>query len=341
MQITFPGAILCAIATICWLAEAVGSLLAHGIDLARVTLAMGIVTWGVLDERLDAGRGYGHGDAYRPWLWVHRKNTPGQGNQVVDPLPGYRRASHFMAQVEWHVALLCVYLRALDVREQFPLWPFPHPHPLADHPETQQHRPRQCPGLIKIANKLGVDHGLEVGSDVPYVASLDLLVTLKRKKGMGLAGIALKPHELILSSESKVRVIERLQMEKVCMDHYAATHVVVDRGLIGDHTGGNMEFFSSGARVPSALQLESLQTDFKSVFIEAASETSISEGINRASRSTRLDPLSANLLWRHLTWRRQIEVDITAPLEMGQPLRCGGQAIARALAVELFGEEPR
>lgn len=81
-----------------------------------------------------------------------------------------------------------------------------------------------------------------------------------------------------ISSESKVRVIERLQMEKVCMDHYAATHVVVDRGLIGDHTGGNMEFFSSGARVPASLQLQSLQTDFKSVFLETAGETSISEG---------------------------------------------------------------
>lgn len=92
------------------------------------------------------------------------------------------------------------YLRALDVREQFPLWPFPHPHPLVDHPETQQRRPRQCPGLIAIADKLGVDHGREVGSDVPYVASLDLLVTLKRKNGMGLAGIALKPHELILAT---------------------------------------------------------------------------------------------------------------------------------------------
>jgi hypothetical protein len=306
-----------------------------------VALAMGVVTWAVLDKRIDAGRGQGHFDDYLPWLWIHRKNTSGQGNQVVDPLPGYRRASHFMAQVEWHVALLCIYLGARDVREQFPLWPWAHEHPLADYPGAQHGRRRRCAGLLDIADHLGIDHGREVGSEVPYVASLDLLVTVQRRNGIGLAGIALKPHDLILSAEPNDRVNERLQLEVACMNRYDATHVVVDRRLLGPHTGGNLEFFSSGYRIPSALQVVSLQGDFLDRFLDIASTSSISEGINRAARGTGLDQMSANLLWRHLVWRQRIDIDITAPLELGRPLRGGGKDIARAISRELFGEEPK
>lgn len=315
--------------------------MAFGTEGSGVAVAMGVVTWAVLDERIDAGRGQGHFDAYLPWLWVHRKNTSGQGNQVVDPLPGYRRASHFMAQVEWHVALLCLYLGARDVREQFPLWPCEHEHPLADYPGAQYGRRRRCVGLVDIADHLGIDHGHEIGSDAPYIASLDLLVTVQRKNGIGLAGIALKPHDLIQSSEPTDRVNERLQLEVACMNRYDATHVVVDRRLLGQHTGGNLEFFSSGSRIQPALQVETLQGDFLARFLDVASTSSINEGINRAARGTGLDQLSANLLWRHLVWHRRIDMDITAPLEIDRAHRGGGRDIARAIARELFGEEPQ
>jgi hypothetical protein len=148
---------------------------------------MGIVTWEILQERIAAGRGQGHYDRYLPWLWIRRKNVSGRGNQVVDPIPGYRRSSHFMAQVEWHIALLCIYLGARDVREQFPLWPQPHVHPLADYAPAQSQKWRECKGLLAIADALQIDHGWEVGSDAPYIATIDIAATVKRKTGFGIA----------------------------------------------------------------------------------------------------------------------------------------------------------
>lgn len=299
--------------------------------------AMAVVTWKVLDDRIAAGRGQGHGDAYLPWLWIHRKNVSGRGNQVVDPMPGYRRASHFLAQVEWHVGLLCIYLGALDVREQFPLWPQPHPHPLADYAPSQQGW-SCCRGLIAISQELGVDHGREVGSDAPYVATIDIAATVKRATGYGIAGIALKPHELILSSEPTDRINERLAMERVCMTDYGATHKVVDRSLLGHSTGGNLELLSSGARLPERLQDKAMLSEFKERFIDAATLTSISRGIDRTGAAMDLNPMDANLVWRHLTWHRRIELDITLPIQMGIPLTLGGSKIADALTRELFGE---
>jgi len=300
-------------------------------------LAMSVVTWSVLHQRLDAGRGQGHGDSYLPWLWIHRKNVSGRGNQVVDPMPGYRRASHFLAQVEWHVGLLCIYLGALDVREQFPLWPQPHTHPLADYTPAQR-KWNGCRGLMAISRELGVEHGREVGSDAPYVATIDIAATVKRPAGFGMAGIALKPHELIMTSEPTDRINERLAMERVCMTDYGATHKIVDRSLLGHSTGGNLELLSSGARLPERLQDKPMLSAFRERFIDAATLTSLSRGIDRAGAAMGLNPMDASLVWRNLTWHRHVEIDITLPLQMGMPLKLGGREIADALTRELFGE---
>jgi hypothetical protein len=230
-----------------------------------------------------------------------------------------------------------MYLGALDVREQFPLWPQPHPHPLADYATSQQ-RWNHCRGLIAISQELGVDHGREIGSDAPYIATIDIAATIKRAKGYGIAGIALKPHELILSSEPTDRINERLAMERVCMTDYGATHKVVDRSLLGHSTGGNLELLSSGARLPEQLQDKAMLSEFKERFVDAATITSISKGIDRAGAALGLSATDANLVWRHLTWHRHVELDITLPLQMGMPLSLGGRQIADALSRELFGE---
>lgn len=299
---------------------------------------MGVVTWETLEKWIQAGRGQGTFDAYLPWLWIHRKNVSGLGNQVHDPMPLYRRASHFMALVEWHLALLCLYLGALDVREQFPLWPQPHLHPLTHYGPTPERPHASCRGLMSIAAELDVEHGRQVGSDAPYIATIDLLVTVRRRAGVGLAGLALKPHELIFSAEPTDRIDERLRMERACMRDYAATHKVVDRSLLGHSTGGVLELLSSGARLPQGLQADSTQKEFFDRFMDTAPVTSISAGIARTAARMSIDRFSANLLWRHLAWRRIIQIDITAPLEMGEPLRVGGVATANEIARELFGE---
>lgn len=77
---------------------------------------------------------------------------------------------------------------------------------------------------------------------------------------------------------------------------------------------------------------------FKDRFVDAATRTSISKGIDRAGMALGLNPIDANLVWRHLTWHRRVELDITLPLQMGMPLSRDGRKIADALTRELFGE---
>jgi hypothetical protein len=49
-------------------------------------------------------------------------------------------------------------------------------------------------------------------------------------------------------------------------------------------------------------------------------------------------PISVLVIWRHLVWHRNVEIDVTIPLEHGMPLELGGRAIAGAISKELFCE---
>ncbi len=160
---------------------------------------MRLNTWGKVNDHIASGRGTGHFDLYLPWLLIHRKNASPKSNQVVSRMPGYRRNSNFFARIEWYIALLCLWLGALDIREQFPLWPMPHPHPLQDG--VVRWDSKRVRGLIEIAAEAGIRHGIEPGSsDVPYIATMDIMATVPGHPVERLAGLSLKPHDQSIES---------------------------------------------------------------------------------------------------------------------------------------------
>lgn len=88
------------------------------------------MTFKKLFNQINQGYGQGHGTNYQPWLQIRRKNTSPKSNQVVAWLPPLEREAHFFSRGEYHTALLLLWLQVEDLREQYPLWPVAHPHPL-------------------------------------------------------------------------------------------------------------------------------------------------------------------------------------------------------------------
>lgn len=93
-------------------------------DMARAPK----VTWERLDDAIDAGHGTGHGETYKPMLEIKRWNPSPVSVQVRKALPPFERVCNFFSRSEWLLGLLFAWLGAL-IREQFPLWPWSHPHP--------------------------------------------------------------------------------------------------------------------------------------------------------------------------------------------------------------------
>jgi hypothetical protein len=92
------------------------------------------MTWAQLRKLIDQGIGQGHLDTYIPFRQLSRRNISRFGNQAFGNMPGYRRTANFFNRSQRYVALVLLWAGALDVREQYPLWPQTHPHPLADWP---------------------------------------------------------------------------------------------------------------------------------------------------------------------------------------------------------------
>jgi hypothetical protein len=162
------------------------------------------------------GRGQGHGNHYRPWLRVTRKNSSPKSNQVVGRLPGYCRQGNFFALSEWSIALALVWLGVVDVREQFPLWPMEHAHPLAGAQGTENLQLGNCRGLLDSARDAGIPHGVWPGTNIPYVATIDLMVTMNTlsRSSPALVALSAKPVRTPSDINPDSRVTERLELER-------------------------------------------------------------------------------------------------------------------------------
>jgi hypothetical protein len=164
-------------------------------------------------ELIQQGRGMGHGRSYLPWLMLRRKNPSPNSNQAVSWVPPLQRTAHYFSRGEYHTALLLLWLGVKDLREQFPIWPIPHPHPLEGTPGIPQAQARWSRGLLALAREAGIEHGFEFGTRLPYVATLDLLATVPLPKGNVLAIFSSKPIEEP-NTDVQLRTLERLELER-------------------------------------------------------------------------------------------------------------------------------
>jgi hypothetical protein len=146
-------------------------------------------------------------------------------------MPPLGRTAHYFSRGEYHTALLLLWLGVDDLREQFPLWPAPHPHPLYGSPLQSNAPLTWAKGLLSIAEEAGIAHGVEVGTRVPYIASLDLLATVTLPTRIALAAFSSKP---IPNAGSAVswRTRERLEVERRYAEDVGSSYFVSHSALI-------------------------------------------------------------------------------------------------------------
>jgi hypothetical protein len=287
-----------------------------------------------LVDLIIKGHGCGHLNKYRPWLRIHRKNASPVSNQVVACMPGYERQAHFFARVEWYVALLCLWLGAFDVREQFPLWPMDHKHPLA--PDGRVWNMPDVKGLWSIAQRAGIRHGTEVGSDgVPYVATMDLMVTLDNGRHQNIAAVSLKPHDKVSKAEPTDRLIERQELERLYMVQTNGPYSIADASILTPILQGNLDVCGQFARVRPDDSERVI--DFLRFVEDVSPRLEQRTAVLLGARASGLTLPSARQQLMAAIWHRRIDVDITKPIRPDLPVSLGGARIAARLQRELFG----
>ena len=288
-----------------------------------------------LNEAIFAGIGQGHWDRYKPWLWIRRKNASPVSNQVVAKLPGYSRGHHFFATSERILALVVLWLGrgSVDVREQFPMWPMEHDHPLADSGYWQAGP--AIPGLLDIAAEAGIDHGWCVGApNIPYVGTMDLMCTIYGKSTASLAAISLKPYQKLLAAEPTDRILERHELERRYMKALSAPWTIVDRSITNITLRANL-IRAAGAATKTRFELDAQHEDFFRT-IERVPEAGFDEAIRLASVYTGIPRELAQEVFFAGAWSGQIDVDLSRPLVGRQPI-CIDNGLRARLSQELLG----
>lgn len=290
-----------------------------------------------LYKQIELGYGQGHASSYQPWLHIRRKNTSSKSNQVIAWLPPLGREAHFFSRGEYHTALLLLWLQAQDVREQYPIWPVAHPHPLSGAENVDETKLPWSKGLLFIAKQAGIEHGTDVGSRLPYVATMDLVATVQLQDEVKLFTFSSKPIA-DPSDEVKWRTLERLELERRYAAEIGAKHVVVTSALVPLRTAGYLEWWLDGAKLHGHEDLLSKLPAFVEC-IDSKSETmSMAEAVRDSAKRISIPLTMAWLAFRHCAWTQKIDVDPTRPLLTSYPIQRGGRALRSLLRHRLFQE---
>jgi len=191
------------------------------------------MTLGTLARLRAEGFGAGRREHYNPWIRVRRAlSSPVSNQQVLRP-PFIPRHLHLLSRLEGQFALLATYLGALEIREQFPTHAESDIHPAFD-PEYRFPIPnsdRVLPGLLDIAREEGIDAGVYPGTEIPFVMTTDLVLTVKDGGVYKLVYWPVKPHGE-LDGRKGVRRLERLRLEqRRAADVEAFFQVMTDQTL--------------------------------------------------------------------------------------------------------------
>lgn len=275
------------------------------------------VTQKKLTQWILEGRGQGHEGDYTPWLLIKRNQSPTGGSLQYRHVPQLNRYLHLLSKGELHVARFLLWLGVLDLRDQFPCWPWPHEHPLYMHPRFQPQVLPWSEGTLACAKDLGIRHPNYPGTSIPYVPTFDMLVTVPEGVGVRAVSISVKPgkEELAISNES----LEKLAIQR----EYSVRLEIPWRSI-------------SGALIPPSLSsnltvcihysgpLDELSGRQWGLFIQILNEyISPSLPINQALKAVETEMrLPRNLIltfFYRALWFRRTKIDLRQPVVMSVP----------------------
>ncbi|QNP41611.1 PDDEXK family nuclease [Lysobacter solisilvae (ex Woo and Kim 2020)] len=171
------------------------------------------LTMAKLAAAIQEGRGTGTGDAYQPWIAITRRTSSPHSNLNVGPVPYLKRLTHFLSRAERQFGLYLWWLGANDVREQYPLWPWPHLHPeaqIAPRAEARYH-----PGTQAIAEEAGITLHSYPGTRIAHVLTIDMIATVPQSMNpKRLIGISCKPKSIVEAGLPTDRDMERIELDR-------------------------------------------------------------------------------------------------------------------------------
>ncbi len=277
---------------------------------------------------IKAGRGQGRGEAYSPWIRITRGFSSPVSHQMFSSLSIHKRNHHFLSKLEHHTALQLAYLGAVELRECLPMWPTEHQHPIETYPKSR------TVGLLDIARDAGIEHGNFVGSDVPYIASLDMMATIQWQGKTHHLGVSCKPDEILMGS---ARAQERTTLDEIYCHSVGVRHLREGGSLFNPILLKNLQTYQPARHeVLTWVGTGQLQ-EFSDHLNHSFKEQPMHVAIRQAGKAVHVDEKQTSALWRAGVWLHLIDIDMGQRISMLKPIRRGKDCCLGSLAEHFLG----
>ena len=290
-----------------------------------------------LFELIDGGVGSGVAESHCPWIRVRRYLSSPVSTIFVSHSPLYRhRSLHLLSTGEERASRLAIWLGAIEVREQMPMWPDGHKHPLSGWDEDRDRSLSQIRGLLQIAHDLGIKHGFYPGTNIPFVATTDLMIRHGVPPNDQLALWQCKPasHRRSLRNQ---RSLERLALEAAYAVEVGATSRTIFSDTLSERFHENL-FWLEPLRSEIDAFGQSVQLrDFAAEFMLSATDYSIDASRCKAAKACQASAERSHQFFRMAAWGELIDIDLSRPIYMNQELQRDHGDIYGSVRKELLG----
>lgn len=293
-----------------------------------------------LTALLREGYGQGHLQRYKPWLRVTKRDF--SPNSIIGHHPALElgRLHHPRSIAERKTIQLVKWLGAIDVREQYPIWPWEHAHPgegLLGFENCGRVR-----GLMDIAREAEIEHGVFAGTNIPYVATLDLL-TSWRKENSRIILLALdnKPEGVVAVPRLVSRAKERLELARRYCAECNFRHLIFHAEKLPEELTSNLDALEP--RMNALQRQEAIKTPLYREVVQTLNEQAYTRPpvalLSRIAGKRSVDPDKVNGLFRLALWRIDIDHDLSLVLDFSEPLCKGGEQLWKKMRGVLLRED--
>jgi hypothetical protein len=278
---------------------------------------------------INEGRGLGRGESYSPWIRITRGFSSPVSHQMFSSLSIHKRNHHFLSKLEHHTALQLAYLGAVELRECLPLWPTEHQHPIEIDPKSR------TVGLMDIARDAGIEHGNFVGSDVPYIASVDMMATIQWKGKTHHLGVSCKPKEILMGS---IRAQERATLDEIYCRTVGAMHLREGGSQFNPTLIKNLQAYQPAQHEVLKWASTGQLQDFCNHLNLSYDGQPLHAAITQTGKVVRIGEPLASTLWRVGIWVHLIDIDMGQRISMLKPIKRGKERCLGLLAAHFLGD---
>ncbi|WP_176054451.1 hypothetical protein [Paraburkholderia caribensis] len=291
-----------------------------------------------LRSQIESGAGQGHLDNYVPMWQLTRGNCTYFGVQATGPMPGYRRASCFRQRQDRIAALIALWIGGMDARENFPLWPFPHPHPLSDWPLGKPTE-RMCQGLMDLASDEHERKLLRRRAHEGYVPEATLNITYGERDcpQSCLLACVRATSKLAAAIPDSDGDIARAQTYAMAND---MRFFRFDRRHFNRTLVSNLEVWSFSVNtIRRDVELD-LVKRVEDLLLRRLEVDTPCNAVNLASSQLAIPALTAWTVLRYMQWQQTVDVDPRRYISHLEHFVPGGRAFRASLRSLILGVTP-